>query len=156
MKEDFSRVFHHEPPTPIDPLDVAPCEPTDYGDTSLLPPEKKHPWDVNHPYIERVAEGWRRKGEPRPRSFYWEKRPDLVDHPVLYKLFFRRYHDLRPDQRLNLAWLGEDFRAGLVITDEQLSEVPDPKRWPPSITHRWPELITRVGSRTRRQRSEHA
>jgi hypothetical protein len=123
-----------EPDIPI------PNQGSDAGDAV---PISRHPWDdPENPWIERSEPGWRQKGTERRRSsFYWDKAIGR-SHPVLYKLFgYSYYRD--SVLRLTAGALGEDFANGWIVSDEQLSHLSDPPRWPRSITRMWPQLATR-------------
>lgn len=106
--------------------------------------EERHPWAVDHPYIERVPGGWRQKDrgdlDHRYASSYYDQYVDsnVRTHPVIYKLFgvFNRRggkSSEREEARIRFIYYK-------VVTDEEVAAVPAPMHWPPDILERWPEL----------------
>jgi hypothetical protein len=111
-----------------------------------LDTQGRHQWDIDHPYIKRVPNGWQQK-EAGPRDhremwdYYSAHDPELRTHPALYKLFGQSYTDWRP--RDLARHLRIRFVYNQVVTDAELAELPDPPRWPKPISDRWPELKRR-------------
>ena len=107
--------------------------------------EKEHPWDVEHPWIERIEGGWKLKetGEHLP-EFIHPTSPELLSHPVIYKLFAPRGGRITPESRWNRRLLQFRFRDKKVLTDEEVNQLPNPPRWPKPIRERWPELKKKI------------
>lgn len=103
--------------------------------------EERHPWDVDHPYIERVAGGWQRKSKNTQRvGDFWHDDPNIRNHPVLYLLFGYAYTGAKAAIKHRRWHNRQRFERGMVISDADLKALPQPKRWPATISHLWPEL----------------
>lgn len=113
-------------------MDQSACDPIE---------RPQHPWDIEHPYIERVPGGWRRKGDLSHFVRYSPDDLNVRNHPVLFLLYRRRSYDLERRLRWFRSCLRHKFECGIILTDGEIAEIPPPKRWTKEVLGKWPDLL---------------